>query len=816
MAKKQIEIENKSQLYEMSVEEVMHTSMLPYSEYVILDRAIPRVEDGLKPVQRRILYAMYELGNTPDKPHKKSARIVGECLGKFHPHGDTSVYDAMVRMAQPFNMREVLIDGHGNFGSIDGDGAAAMRYTEARLNPLAMEILKDLEKDTVPWQWNFDDTMKEPVLLPCRFPNLLVNGANGIAVGFSTNIPTHNLGEIIDGAVAIIDNPRIKLDEIMKIIPGPDFSTGGIIIAGEELVQAYATGKGKVGVRARIHIEDGEYEKKNIVITELPYQVEKADLLQKILQLREAKKEILGGISDIVDESDRNGMRAVIKVRKDADAQKIVNYLLAHTKLETNFNINMVAIADGKPKLLGLIEMLTYYVNFQRDVLIKRCTFDLKQAKIRAEIVEGLLIAIKNIDEIIKIIKSSKTAAVASERMRQRFGLTERQAQAILEMKLRRLTGLEEDALKAELAELKKTIEELSAILNSKKLQNKKIKEDLLDVKKRFKTPRRSEIIGEKEAKKDVPFKSDETAYKEGVIVLSAKGTLKFVPVRSFQQAQRRASDADLNTVVSRALYANNKLKLTVFSNFGNIFKIEIDDLPEKRWRDKGASLGELSKDALREEYAVSVEISENFPIGEALFFTKQGMVKRTSYDELNVSKSAYKAINLSDGDEVIAVTTLTENTNVFTATRKGMCLLYETSEIPAQGRNAGGVKSIQLDDGDEVIFAGLINDEGEIVVVSDAGFAKRVFAFTFDLSKRYRKGVKLIDLPAGASVALVNYVREPYDVAIIDDEGNVFGFSTEDVKLDGRTTRGKQLRKFNGKITAYKHVVDYFRPLNI
>lgn len=815
MAKKQTEIENKSQLFEMSVEEVMHTSMMPYSEYVILDRAIPRVEDGLKPVQRRILYAMYELGNTPDKPHKKSARIVGECLGKFHPHGDTSVYDAMVRMAQPFNMREVLIDGHGNFGSIDGDGAAAMRYTEARLNPLAMEILKDLEKDTVPWQWNFDDTMKEPVLLPCRFPNLLVNGANGIAVGFSTNIPTHNIGEIIDGAVAVVDNPKIKLDELMKIVPGPDFSTGGIIIAGDDLVQAYSTGKGKITLRARIHIEDGEYEKKNIVISELPYQVEKADLLQKILQLREAKKEILGGISDIVDESDRNGMRAVIKVRKDADAQKIVNYLLAHTKLETNFNINMVAIAEGKPKQLGLVEMLVHYVNFQRDVLIKRCNFDLKQAKIRAEIVEGLLIAINNIDEIIKIIKTSKSAAIASERMRQRFGLTERQAQAILEMKLRRLTGLEEDALKAELAELKKTIEELTAILNSKRLQNSKIKSDLLDVKKRFKSPRKSEIIGEKESKKEIPFKSDETAYKEGVVVLSDTGTLKFVGTRGFQQAARRAVDVDKNTTVRKAEFVNNRLKLIAFSNLGNIFKIEIDDLPEKRYRDKGISLAELNKDALAKEYAVQIFTAENFPIGEALIFTKQGMVKRTSFDELNVSKSAYKAINLTDGDEVVSVEVVKDGLNVFTATENGMCLAYETQEIPVQGRNAGGVKSIQLDRDDSVAFAGLINDEGEILVVSETGFAKRVFAFTFDLSKRYRKGVKLIDMPTGIKVALAAYVKEPYDIAVFDGE-NVFGFSTEDVKLDGRTTRGKQLQKFAGKITADKHVVDYFRPLNV
>lgn len=814
MAKKQTEIENKSQLFEMSVEEVMHTSMMPYSEYVILDRAIPRVEDGLKPVQRRILYAMYELGNTPDKPHKKSARIVGECLGKFHPHGDTSVYDAMVRMAQPFNMREVLIDGHGNFGSIDGDGAAAMRYTEARLNPLAMEILKDLEKDTVPWQWNFDDTMKEPVLLPCRFPNLLVNGANGIAVGFSTNIPTHNIGEIIDGAVAVVDNPKIKLDELMKIVPGPDFSTGGIIIAGDDLVQAYSTGKGKITLRARIHIEDGEYEKKNIVISELPYQVEKPTCCKNTATSR-SEKDILGGISDIVDESDRNGMRAVIKVRKDADAQKIVNYLLAHTKLETNFNINMVAIAEGKPKQLGLVEMLVHYVNFQRDVLIKRCNFDLKQAKIRAEIVEGLLIAINNIDEIIKIIKTSKSAAIASERMRQRFGLTERQAQAILEMKLRRLTGLEEDALKAELAELKNTIEELTAILNSKRLQNSKIKSDLLDVKKRFKSPRKSEIIGEKESKKEIPFKSDETAYKEGVVVLTDSGTLKFVGTRGFQQAARRASDVDKNTTVKKAEFVNNRLKLIAFSNLGNIFKIEIDDLPEKKYRDKGITLAELNKDALAKEYAVQIFTAENFPIGEALIFTKQGMVKRTSFDELNVSKSAYKAINLTDGDKVVSVEVVKDGLNVFTATENGMCLAYETQEIPVQGRNAGGVKSIQLDSGDSVAFAGLINDEGEILVVSETGFAKRVFAFTFDLSKRYRKGVKLIDMPTGIKVALAAYVKEPYDIAVFDGE-NVFGFSTEDVKLDGRTTRGKQLQKFAGKITADKHVVDYFRPLNV
>lgn len=815
MAKKNIQYENKSQLFEMPVEEVMHTSMMPYSEYVILDRAIPRVEDGLKPVQRRILYSMRELGLTPDKPHKKSARIVGECLGKFHPHGDTSVYDAMVRLAQPFNMRNVLVDGHGNFGSIDGDSAAAMRYTEARLNTLAMEMLRDLEKETVPWQWNFDDSIKEPVLLPARFPNLLVNGANGIAVGFSTNIPTHNIVEVIDGAIALIDSPKMRLDELMKIIKAPDFSTGGIIIAGEDLKQAYETGKGKIIVRAKIHIEDGEYEKKNIVVTELPYQVEKADLLQKILQLREAKKDILGGISDIVDESDRNGMRAVIKVRKDADAQKIVAYLLAHTKLEINFNINMVAIAEGKPRQMGLVEILTHYVNFQRDVLIKRCNFDLKAAKIRAEIVEGLLIAIKNIDEIIKIIKSSKTAAVASERMRARFGLSERQAQAILEMKLRRLTGLEEDALKAELAELKKTIEQLQAILGSKRLQNSTLKADLSDVKRRFKDARRSEIIGEKELKKEIPFKSDESAYKEGIVVLNSNGTMKFVQTRGFSQAQRRASDASADSVVKRAVFCNNKMSLTVFSDLGNCFRVSVDDLPDKKWRDKGAALAEISKDASPRERAVSMTLTDDFPIGEALFFTKGGYVKRCGYDELNVSKKVYKVINLSAGDEVINVETLVSDANIFMATREGMCLLYSADEIPVQGRSAGGVRGIQLNEGDETVFAGQIGEEGEILVVSDNSCAKRVFAFTFDLAKRYRKGVKLIDLSAGAAVALVDYVKEPYDVAVFDADGEIHGFSTEEVKLDGRTTRGKQLKKFAGKISAKSHIVDYFKPIN-
>ena len=442
--------QHSGEIFLTPLEEVLPGSMLPYAEYVILDRALPRVEDGLKPVQRRILYTMYDMGLTPDKPHKKSARIVGECMGKYHPHGDSSVYDAMVRMAQDFNMRMTLVNGHGNFGSVDGDPAAAMRYTEARLEPLALELLRDIEKETVRFTLNFDDSLKEPETLPGRFPNLLVNGASGIAVGLATNIPPHNLGEVIDGICAYIDNPKIKLFQMMKYIQAPDFPTGGYIIAGE-LLQAYETGRGKITLRAKVSIEEGDNDKKLIVITELPYQVNKAKLLTKIAALRDEKKEILGGISEITDESDRNGMRAVIKVKKDADAEKILAALYKYSDLETTFGINMVAIADGKPQQLGLLDVIRHYVAYQREVVLRRTRFDLAQAKERCHILEGLIIAVRNIDEVIEIIKTSESVPVARTRLRQAFDLSERQAQAILDLRLARLTKLEIFKLEQEL-----------------------------------------------------------------------------------------------------------------------------------------------------------------------------------------------------------------------------------------------------------------------------------------------------------------------------------------------------------------------------
>ena len=471
-----------------NIDVVMSESMIPYSEHVILERALPRVEDGLKPVQRRILYTLYELGFTPDKEYKKSARIVGECLGKFHPHGDTSVYDAMVRMAQDFNMRETLVDGHGNYGSVDGDGAAAMRYTEARMAPLALEVLSDLEKNTVDWTLNFDDSLQEPVTLPCRFPNLLVNGSNGIAIGLATNIPTHNLSEVITGAIAMIDNRDITLDEMMKIIPGPDFPTGGYIIAGDELKKAYETGKGKILLRAKVHIEGKPGEKQNIVMTEIPYQVNKSKMLQQILAVRDSKKYDLSCITEIVDESDRSGTRAVVRVKKDTDIKSVLDILFKETDMQVTYGINMVAIADGTPQLMGLLDIIAYYIDYQRMVIYRRTKYDLDIAKEREHILLGLIVAVKNIDEVIKIIKKSEDTSDAKRKLMARFDLSDRQAQAILDMRLARLTSLEIYKLEQELKEIQELIAKLTNIINSKKLQLKLLSKKCLKLKRNLKT----------------------------------------------------------------------------------------------------------------------------------------------------------------------------------------------------------------------------------------------------------------------------------------------------------------------------------------
>ena len=780
-------------VYDVVFEDVMHNSMLPYSENVILDRALPRVEDGLKPVQRRILYAMHEMGLTPDKPYKKSARIVGDCLGKYHPHGDSSVYGAMVRMAQSFSMRMKLVDGHGNFGSVDGDPPAAMRYTEARMSPLALELLRDLDKDTVTWSPNFDDSMEEPNMLPGRFPNLLVNGATGIAVGLATNIPPHNMGESIDAVVATIDNPKITTKELLQIVHGPDFPTGGFIIPVDSLESIYETGKGKIKIRARVHIED-DGGKKNIVITEMPYQVSKTDVLKAVAKLREDNKELLSGINEIVDESDKSGMRAVIKLKREADAGKIVSFLFKKTNLELGYSINMVAIAGGKPEQMGLKDILTYYIAYQREVIVRRTTFDLKAAKQRAEIVRGLLIAIRNIDEVIRIIKASESTQKAKQALRERFDLTEDQTQAIVDMRLKALTHLEVGKLEQELAELEKRIAYLTAVLASPRRQYNVIKDEILQIKKNMNSARMSVILSEDEGEKiELPTEEEAVSYRDGVLVQSTAGTLRFMSQKNYSALVKEAPALNGELPVC-AEAVNNKGWLYVFTDRGNIAKIDITDVPEKKWKDRGMTLSQFNAEIHIDEKPIKIMFFGSTPVGELLFFTKKGIVKRSDWNDYTSMRGAGSAIILGEGDSLINVEQVGENTNVLEVTKGGLCLVYGVDEVPVQGRKAAGVKGVKLGDGDSVAFGGQIDDEGEIIVVSSNGYAKRVISSTLDPGSRYLKGVKIIELDRG-EVFYVGTVKMPYDLAV-SSGGETTLLNTENIRIDTRTTKGKLLYK--------------------
>ena len=790
------------QMFVTPLEEVLPGSMLPYAEFVILDRALPRVEDGLKPVQRRILYTMYEMGLTPDKPHKKSARIVGDCMGKYHPHGDSSVYDAIVRMAQDFNMRMTLVNGHGNFGSVDGDPAAAMRYTEARLEPLALELLRDIEKDTVRFGLNFDDSLKEPETLPGRFPNLLVNGASGIAVGLATNIPPHNLGEVIDGIVAYIDNPKIKLFEMMKYIKAPDFPTGGYIIANE-LLQAYETGRGKITLRAKLNVEEGDNDKKLIVVTELPYQVNKAKLLSKIAELREEKKDILGGISEITDESDRSGMRAVIKVKKDADVDKIIAALYKYTDLECTFGINMVAIAEGKPQQLGLLDIIKHYVAYQREVVLRRTKFDLAQAKERCHILEGLIIAVRNIDEVIEIIKTSESVPVARQRLRERFDLSERQAQAILDLRLARLTKLEIYKLEQELEELKKLIARLTAIVESKKLQMQVVSDELKEIKKAYKSERKSNLVFDVADIKVEKF-DDARPVEKCVLAYTADGKIKVVTEKNFNMSDKNLSEKSslsdvfllqLRTATDRVVYS--------FTNMGNCYKIDFEDVEPGKLKDKGMTYKDLCPDALDGEKPVYFcEVGEKMPKGSLQFYTKLGYVKKTDWKEYNILKYAFQAAKVNEGDEIIGIEPddPEPTTTLFFVTAQGMCLNAYKNDIPTQGRISAGVRGISLSEGDYVVYAGQIDGEGEIIVATSGNTWKKVIASQIDPMARYRKGVRIADLGKDRRVVYADYVTEPYKIAVQMDDGSLIQADTEDdISIEDRNTKGKNIKLKKG-----------------
>ncbi len=794
MARKNDEIIDNSTILHQTMEDVMHSSMIPYSEHVILERALPRVEDGLKPVQRRILYVMYEQGLTPDKPFKKSANIVGETMAKYHPHGDSSIYDTMVRLAQDFVMRAPLVDGHGNFGSIDGDSAAAFRYTEARMAPLALELLRDIEKDTVKWSLNFDDTRKEPDILPGRFPNLLVNGSTGIAVGLATNIPTHNLAEVIDGIVAQIDNPRITLDEMLKYIKGPDFPTGGMIINGEAIKDAYVNGSGKLIMRAKVDIENAPNGKKLIVITEVPYQVNKAAMLVEIMKMVNEKKGPLAQISDIRDESDREGLRAVIEVKKDGDIDKILPYLYKYSNMQKTFGVNMVAIADGKPKQMGLLEITKYYIEYQKEVERKRVRHDLDAAKQREEILSGLMIAIQNIDEVVKIIKKSPNIRTAKENLRARFDLTERQATAILEMRLQRLTHLETETLEKELAELRLLIEELEGILASKAKLNAVIKKSLLDIKKKYKSPRKTQIVYDH--KEEEITKESFKVVEDVVVSVDRQNFIRRSTLKNYNLSNKDVPDSAENAL-KFTISAQTDMNLLLFTDMGNCYNVKIDDIPDYKWRDKGCAPARICIGFEDNEHILTgICYKTALPDSKIMFMTKQGMIKISELSEYAVKKNKFNAITLKGDDTVISVEIQQPETSVLFITKNAMSLNMETSEISVTGRTTAGVKGITLDSDDEVIFARQVNDEGEVITFTEKGYAKRTLAVDYELGMRARKGNKCFEWRKngsnGSKIVGAVYVKEPIDVLALHTNGEIDVFNSENIFIEPRLSAGK------------------------
>ena len=783
------------------ISEVLHNSMMPYSEYVILDRALPRVEDGLKPVQRRILYTMYELGTTPDKPYRKSARIVGDCLGKYHPHGDTSVYGAMVRMAQSFNMSSMLVDGHGNFGSIDGDSAAAMRYTEVRLQPLAMEMLRDIEQDTVDWMLNFDDTLKEPRTLPGRFPNLLVNGASGIAVGLATNIPPHNITEVIDGVCAYIENPKISLENLMEYIKAPDFPSGGELLVNEDLKRAYETGKGKIAVRAKVMIEkDGD--KLSFVITELPYQVNKAALLAKIDEYRESKKEIFGDITDIIDASDRTGMRAIIKFKKDCNHKKLLHNLFQHTDMQQNFNINMVAIADGKPQQLGLLDLVRYYVNYQQSLILRRSQYQLANAKAREHILQGIIIAIENIDEVIKIIKTSAGPVDCKSKLKERFLISEKQAQAILEIRLARLTKLEVNNLREEIAALLKTIEYLTGVVGSKRKQLGIVKSELLDIRKRYKLERRSHIFVDGIEQKIQVYDVNEVEEKKGYCILTNQNCIKFLTTKTYKGANKTAQNCSSEDIPMSIVQCSNLSPVYAFTSFGNVAQININDLKEEKWRSKGTVAHKVISDLAKDEVVIKLMTKEQIENKNLLFVMRSGMVKVGRGEEYLINKKFYQATSIRPDDRVVYVDTKDDGKTIITITNEGMVLNME-SDITPTGRKSQGVIGMSLTDNDYVKFAEQIDDEGEIIVITDKGAAKKVIAGLIKVSNRNRKGNKIQSFTdkTGYEILYAGYVKEPFDVILIGENDEVVPINSEEIRIENINSRGALIPNIAGKI---------------
>lgn len=785
-------------IIQMPLEDVMHMSMMPYAEHVILERALPRVEDGLKPVQRRILYTMMELGNTPDKPHRKCARIVGDCLGKYHPHGDSSVYDALVRMAQGFSLRATLVDGHGNFGSIDGDSAAAMRYTEARMAPLALQMLRDLDKDTVPFHLNFDDTLKEPEILPARFPNLLVNGASGIAVGLATNIPPHNLSEVIRAVDLRIDKPKATLDDFMQVLPAPDFPTGGVLLDTPEIRAAYQTGRGKLTLRARVHIEKGPLGRSLICITEVPYGVNKADMLSKILKLSDEKKAIFGCIHDIRDESDRTGLRAVVEIKKDYDPNKVLQKLYKYSDLQVTYGVNMVAIYQGKPVQMGLIAMLDAFIEHQKNVITRRSQYDLDQAKARDHIVEGLIHAVDVLDEVIKTIRASKNGKEARERLCAQFGLTEVQAQAILDLRLQRLTGLEILALREEAEQLHKRIAELEAILGSERKLLGVIKKELGEIGAQYGDERRTTILREEELPSVEEEDDLETPVPEDAVVLYTRGgQLRRMAPRIFDKLDLTTQESDMPRYLLRTQTDHT---LLFFTDRGQCYPLAVSAINESlRPKERGVALTGILQGIEADEKCVRIldiapKAFESTP--DLLFFTQNGLAKRSAATEYAVRRQRFAALALKDGDRVVDVALAQPHADVAIIARSGMSIRFTLDTVPSQGRASGGVKGIALAIGDQVIRGCTLQNSEQMLVFSESGYAKRIPGAMLDPQGRGGKGVKCFGFNKngsnGSYIAACVKLSGVRDFTVLQAGGMLSPMNSESIACQSLADKGK------------------------
>ncbi|MBE5804791.1 MAG: DNA gyrase subunit A [Clostridiales bacterium] len=784
-------------LIPVNLEQEVKKSFISYAMAVIIDRALPDVRDGLKPVHRRILYDMNELGMTPDKAYRKSARLVGDVLGKFHPHGDSSVYDAMVRLAQPFNIRYPLVDGQGNFGSVDGDGAAAMRYTEARMSRLTPYLLEGIEKDTVDFYPNFDETLMQPAVLPSRFPNLLVNGSSGIAVGMATNIPPHNLGEVINGVICMIDKPDCTIDDLMEHIQGPDFPTGGTILGRRGIREAYYTGRGKIDVRAKTNIEPMPNNRNRIIVTEIPYQVNKARLVEKIADLVHEKR--LEGISDIRDESDRNGMRIVIELKKDVYPQVVLNFLYKHTSLQESFGANMLALVNGKPRILTLREMIYYYLEHQKEVVTRRTRFDLGKAEARAHILEGLIKALDHIDEIVAIIRSNRDTASARVALMERFGFTEKQAQAILDMRLARLTGLERERLMEEYEELERTIARLRAILADEQLLMGVIKDELTVIRDKFADDRRTELTTI-EGEIDV---EDLIAEEDMVVTLTHEGYVKRI-AKSAYRAQHRGGRGVSGMTTKDEDYAvqmrvvNTHAEIMFFTNLGRVYRLKCYQIPEAGRQARGTAIVNLLQISGSEKVTTIVPVPGVTEGHNLVMATRSGMIKKTPFEEFqNLRKNGLIAIVLKEDDELVGVELTDGQDEIMLGTRKGMSIRFNEKHIRPMGRASMGVHAMRLDEDDYIIDMCPLNAGSEVLAITALGYGKRTSPDEYREQGRNGKGIRAMNLTEKTGdLAALLLVNPEEDILLITDDGTIIRTSVEDVRFCGRATQGVRIMK--------------------